>query len=58
MDVSLEIAANFGERIKFIRSGALDILMTPEECKWGKNLVNTLRRQGYTDEDVAYLSGD
>ena len=29
MDVSLDIAAEMGDAAKFIRNGALDVLMTP-----------------------------
>ena len=35
LDVSLDIAAEMGDTVKFVRSGAMDILMTPGECKWG-----------------------
>ena len=58
MDASLAVAAEMGEKAKFIRSGALEIFMTPDECQWGKDLVQTMRGQGLTEEDVVYLTGD
>ena len=39
MDDSLAIAAEMGEKARFIRSGALELLMTPEECQYGKDVV-------------------
>lgn len=42
MDVSLDIAADMGDAVKFVRPGALDILMTPGECAWGRDVVKSL----------------
>ena len=39
MDVSLGISADMGDTVKFVRNGDMEILMTPEECAWGRELV-------------------
>ena len=36
---SLKIAKKMGEDAKYVHSGCLEILMTKEECEWGRASV-------------------
>lgn len=52
------MAKQMGEDAKYVHSGCFEILMTKDECLWGKALVELQRGQGYGPDQIDYLDRD
>ena len=51
-DETLDLCTKLGDEVKFVKSGALEMLMNEMHYDWGLKKVADLHEMGYTKDDV------